>query len=182
MNARSAAWLAGLALAFVAAGLARAQSLPPELAALDPPLRESGAGPFRYFGFHVYDARLWVAGERFDPRARFVLGLRYSREIAGEDIARSSADEIRRLAGASAPDLERWAERMRRLFPSVKPGDEIVGVHQPERGARFFHNGRLLGEIAEPAFARAFFAIWLDPRTRGTALRRALLGEPAEAG
>jgi hypothetical protein len=66
---------------------------------------------------------------------------------------------------------------MRALFPDVAAGDTLTGVHLPERGARFFHNGRLLGEIRDPQFSRAFFAIWLDPRTREPSLRAALLGE-----
>jgi hypothetical protein len=34
------------------------------------------------------------------------------------------------------------------------------------------------GEIAEPEFARLFFAIWLDPRTSAPDLRAALLRRP----
>ena len=33
-----------------------------------------------------------------------------------------------------------------------------------------------LGEVTDAAFTRAFFALWLDPRTRAPALRDALLG------
>jgi hypothetical protein len=40
--------------------------------------------------------------------------------------------------------------------------------------------GRLSGEVADPAFSRAFFAIWLDSRTRVPALRSRLLGPPLE--
>jgi hypothetical protein len=35
----------------------------------------------------------------------------------------------------------------------------------------------LLGTIDDPVFARAFFAIWLDPRTREPQLRNRLLGK-----
>ena len=70
--------------------------------------------------------------------------------------------------------LKRWGEAMARLFPDVKPGDHILGVYRPE-GAVFLFNGQALGEIAEAAFARQFFAIWLDPRTSAPELREALL-------
>lgn len=45
--------------------------------------------------------------------------------------------------------------------------------------AAFYHQGRLSGKVADPAFARAFFAIWLDARTRVPALRARLLGQPS---
>jgi hypothetical protein len=38
-------------------------------------------------------------------------------------------------------------------------------------------NGDPLGEIADPAFGPAFFAIWLHPETSAPKLRSALLGK-----
>jgi hypothetical protein len=66
---------------------------------------------------------------------------------------------------------------MRALFPDVAAGDSLSGLYLPGRGARFFHNGEPLGEIDDAQFARAFFSIWLDPRTSAPDLRAALLGE-----
>ncbi len=66
---------------------------------------------------------------------------------------------------------------MRRLFPDVAEGDALSGEHQPGVGARFARNGRPLGEVADPGFSRAFFSIWLDPRTSEPGLRAALLGQ-----
>jgi Chalcone isomerase-like len=40
---------------------------------------------------------------------------------------------------------------------------------------RFYLDGKLLGEIADVEFAQAFFAIWLDPRTSASNLRKQLL-------
>jgi hypothetical protein len=66
---------------------------------------------------------------------------------------------------------------MQRLFPDVRKGDRLTGVNVPGRGAKFFHNGAAIGEIAEPGFARAFFGIWLDPKTSRPDFRKLLLGE-----
>jgi len=44
------------------------------------------------------------------------------------------------------------------------------------QGCRFYVDGKLSREIADPVFARQFFAIWLDPRARDTQLRQRLLG------
>ena len=156
---------------------APAQSLPALLAAEAQPLRESGAGRFRWYGFHVYDARLWVSGERYDAATPFALGLRYARTFTGAAIATSSIEEIRRLGATDATLLARWESEMQRVFPNVAAGDDLVGLHRPRRGVAFYLNGRAIGEIADAGFAQAFFGIWLDPRTRGVDLRTALLGD-----
>lgn len=138
-------------------------------------LRRWGNGEFRRFGFLVYEATLW-AGD--DPqRPPLVLRLDYKRTIAGSAIAEASVKEMRKF-GSDEATLQRWGERMSKLFPNVREGDHILGVYRPE-GAVFLFNGRALGEIAEPAFASQFFAIWLDPRTSAPELRAALLRRPA---
>lgn len=137
-------------------------------------LRRWGQGEFRRFGFLVYEATLW-GGD--DPaRPPLALRLDYRRNIAGSAIAEASVKEMRQL-GADEALLRRWGPEMARLFPDVKPGDHIVGVYRPE-GASFLFNGRPLGEIPEPEFARRFFGIWLDPRTSAPDLRAALLRRP----
>jgi hypothetical protein len=60
--------------------------------------------------------------------------------------------------------------------PMCASGEVIHGLHLPQRGAEFYHQGRLTGRIEDVEFARAFFAIWLDPRTREPGLRASLLG------
>jgi hypothetical protein len=146
------------------------------------PLREIGSGRLHWFGLHVYDARLAVAGEQFDPAQPFALTLRYAREFKGERIAQTSIDEIKRLGFGAAADHERWLGAMRQVFPDVKRGDELTGATVPGRGTQFFHNGRLVGTIEDPGFARAFYAIWFDPRTRVRELRANLLGASACTG
>ena len=136
-----------------------------------------GSGEFRRFGFLVYQATLWVGGD--DPvRPPLALRLTYQRNIAGRDIADASVNEIRNLGIADDGRLKLWGEQMVNIFPDVRPGDQLLGLHLSE-GARFFYNDRLLGSIDDAAFARAFFAIWLDPNTSAPALRSALLKRPA---
>ena len=171
IRARAAALIA--AVAAVCAGLGWA----PAGVASGVPLREVGAGSLHWFGLHVYDARLAVAGERFDPAQPFALTLRYARELAGARIAEASLDEIRRLGFGTSAEQRRWLDEMRRLFPDVRRGDELTGAAVPGRGVEFALNGRAIGSIDDPEFARAFFAIWFDPRTRSRDLRASLLGE-----
>ena len=135
-----------------------------------PGLRRWGSGAFRRFGFHVYDATLW-AGE--DPlRPPLALRLDYKRNIAGKAIAEASIKEMRKLV-ADTPPLDAWGTAMARIFPDVRDGDHLVGLWHPG-GAHFLQDGCSLGSRDDPAFARAFFGIWLDERTSAPELRTAL--------
>ena len=164
--------LLGLFAMWPLAGLANSAAEDPTAG-----FRRWGSGEFRRFGFLVYEATLWAGGE--DPlRPPLALKLTYKRNISGQDIAEASVKEIRNLGLADEAVLRNWGEQMARIFPDVRPGDHILGLQLPE-GARFFVNDRPLGAIDDPAFARAFFAIWLDPRTSAPELRAALLKRPA---
>lgn len=141
-------------------------------------VRLAGSGRFTWFGFHVYDAALFVP-PGFDlataPDQSFVLELTYARRLEGKGIADASRDEIERLGFGDEAQRARWHEQMVTLFPNVEKGRRLAGVNVPGRGARFYFDGQFLGSIDDPAFARAFFAIWLDSRTRAPQLRESLL-------
>jgi hypothetical protein len=155
-------------------------------AALPPPVttylgdaRLAGQGRLTWFGFHVYDARLYVgpAAGPVDPlRQPFVLELTYARRLRGDAIADTSRGEIERLGFGDEPRRARWLEQMRRIFPDVERDTRLAGVHQPGVGVRFYRDGRFVGAVDDPEFARAFFSIWLDERTREPGLRAQLLG------
>lgn len=141
--------------------------------------RLAGRGTLTWFGLRVYDAALYVPA-RFDaaePLAQpFALELTYARRFSGARIAQTSRDEIERLGYGDEARRARWHAQMQGLFPDVEPGTRLAGVHLPGVGARFYLDGRSLGAIDDADFARAFFAIWLDARTRAPQLRAQLLG------
>jgi hypothetical protein len=143
--------------------------------------RATGPARLTWLGFHVYDAHLYT-GAGFDPAqptaSAFALELTYARKLEGKAIAETSREEIARMKFSDEASHARWFEQMRRLFPDVGPGSRIAGVNLPGRGARFYVDGRFAGSIDEPDFARAFFAIWLDERTRAPKVRARLLGLP----
>jgi hypothetical protein len=68
---------------------------------------------------------------------------------------------------------------MRQVFPNVQRGDRLTGVVEPGRGTRFFLNDKPLGQIEDAEFSNAFFAIWLDARTRAPSLRESLMRRSA---
>ena len=161
-----------------------ASSLPPELRGALPGDAPSGQAKLTFWGFEVYQASLWVApgfnANRYFAHD-FALQLAYLRDFSGADIAKRSLAEMARLTPISESKAERWAQQMRALFPDVKAGDRLTGLHQPGVGARFMFNGQPLGEIADPEFARLFFGIWLSPQTSEPKLRLSLLQQVTAA-
>ena len=164
----------------LAASAQGANEPPAEVRAALPGARLQGQMRFRWFGLTVYDTRLWVAGEPIraqDYATRpFALELVYARKLGGADIADRSVDEMRRIDRVEDRQAGDWRAAMEAAFPDVVSGDRLTGLHQPGRGARFFHNARPTREVADAEFARLFFGIWLSPRSQEPALRQALLG------
>jgi Chalcone isomerase-like len=140
-------------------------------------LPKLGEGTLRWYGLRVYDATLWAENPRASLLAPLRLELRYARALSGRAIAERSAAEIARLGFGTPAQRDAWLAAMQRLFPDVVPEDRLTGEHLPGYGARFARNGVPLGEVADPSFSRAFFSIWLDPRTSEPTLRAALLGQ-----
>jgi hypothetical protein len=149
------------------------------VSARDQVWQQWGSGEMRFLGFALYRATLWVVGAAMD-NSPHALTLLYRRNIAREQLVGASLDEMRRLGGSKAT-VDRWQTDLERVLPDVKAGERIIGLHLPGQGARFYHQGRLTGEINDADFARHFFAIWLDPRTRSPDVRALLLQRPLVA-
>lgn len=141
-----------------------------------------GSGSFRWFGLKLYDARLWAERRAFKGnewvRTPLALEITYTRTLYGARIAESSIDEMKKLGIGNASQHRAWLDAMKQVFPNVDEGTQLVGVYQPGQATRFFRDGVAIGDVADPDFGPAFFAIWLDPRTSAPRLRSALLGKP----
>lgn len=137
--------------------------------------RVQGSGEMRWFGFAIYDARLWRSGEQWQSGAPYALELTYRRSISASMLVNASIDEMARLGEKNEQRLRQWRTELERVFPAVREGDTILGLHEPGRGARFFFNGKPSGMVNDAELAAAFFAIWLDPRTQAPELRARLL-------
>jgi hypothetical protein len=143
---------------------AQAANIPAHIRQELPDARLSGQGTFRWFGLKIYDAALWVGESGYQPAStKFILNLSYARELYGERIAQASIDEIRELGIGSSAHQQAWLNKMKALLPDVQEGSQISGVYLPGQAARFYLDGKLLGEI------------WLDPRTSASSLRKQLL-------
>ncbi len=178
------AWLACAAVV-LAAPAAAAQTapppLPPEVSTELHGARWRGTGVMRFFGLHIYDARLWSAAATSaitaDGAAQpLALELVYARSLVGEQIASRSITEMKRVGSFTDAQSALWLQAMTALFPDVKAGDRLTGVQKPGQGTRFYMNGTLRGEVADADFTRLFFGIWLSPKTSEPKLRAQLLG------
>jgi len=155
-----------------------AEDTRPELATLLPQSRLIGKGRLTFWGFQVYDVRLWVLpGFKPDTLAvhPFALEMSYLRGFDSQDVAERSIAEMRRSASISDAQAKAWIDDMMRALPDVKKGDRVMGIHRPGVGAQFLMNGKPTGEIRDAEFARLFFGIWLSPKTSEPELRAALL-------
>jgi hypothetical protein len=170
MMARRLVALLALALAFTLA-----QAAPAHIEHEVPNARLAGSGTFTYFAMTIYAAQLWVGPQGYSPSAPFALDLRYARKLNGKKIAEASAEQMEKIGAGTAAARKAWLQTMTAIFPDVQEGSHITGVYLPNRGARFYLDGKPLAAVDDGDFALAFFAIWLDPHTSAPALRAALL-------
>jgi Chalcone isomerase-like len=141
--------------------------------------RKRGTATLRVLLFKVYDATLWSSSEKSNPleeSAPFALDITYALSVKRDDLIDTSLQEMTRLRNPNAAVISRWSASLKSVFPSVVTGDRLLGVSTPGKGVKFFHNGKLTGEVTDTAFSEAFFAIWLDSNTKKPDIRRALLG------
>lgn len=144
-----------------------------------PGSRLQGEATMRFWGMRVYTARLWALPDFHAERASeepVMLELQYLMDLKGKAIAERSLQEMRRAENFPQAQAARWLTLMQDLFPDVKSGDRLTGVHEPGQGVRFWFNGKPLGRVEDPVFARLFFGIWLAPTTSDPDMRLTLLG------
>jgi hypothetical protein len=137
-----------------------------------------GGGDLRVFGFRVYTARLWSTANPLSADKPFALELTYHRDITRDELVEASVDEIKRTSPVpvSEEQISQWQAQMAQAFVDVQAGSKITGVYLPGREARFYVGEKLQHVVQDPQFAKAFFDIWLSPKTRNPELREQLLG------
>lgn len=170
-------------LAFAALGALHAPGLlaasrPPgeHITSLLPGAQLVGAGRYTWLGLAIYDAALYAPAGRFASEGPYALELTYARAFKGTAIAERSIEEMRRQGSGVEGRVDTWRARLDALFPDVARGDTLTGVLTRDGDAAFFHNARPIGRIDDPALARSFFGIWLDPQTSAPNLRARLTG------
>jgi hypothetical protein len=155
-------------------GAGAADPLPEAVKRDLPGLDLSGETTYRFLGIKVYDIRLWCPGGRYRQGEPFALELKYDMNFKGADIAKRSVDEMRGQGYGPDDKLERWRQHMAKVFPDIKPGDTLIGVAEPGKGARFYTRDRFIAAVDDPEFSQAFFDIWLSDKTSEPGLKKRL--------
>jgi hypothetical protein len=132
-----------------------------------------GTGRLNFWGFHIYDATLYSAGN--SSSSDFALNIQYQKSFSGSAIASKTADEMKKIG---VPEMQAaiWGKELAAVFPNIEPGQSITGIYSPKVGTTFFFEGKKIAQIPGAEFSKAFFGIWLDPKTSAPKLRAELLG------
>lgn len=149
--------------------------LTPDLLQAAPQLHVLGQGMLRAWFWKIYDIALYVQGDDWREDAPYALAVIYARPFTGEQIADEGIKQMRHEGQSDPVLLARWHAEMVKAFPQVVAGDRVVAGFLPPDDVRFYLDDRLTDEVKDPAFARAFFGIWLGPDSTAPKLRRALL-------
>jgi hypothetical protein len=140
-------------------------------------MNQQGSGTMSWAFWDAYKATLYTQSKTFNPNEEFALKLDYKVDIEGADIAERSIEEMEKQQTIPQEKSQKWLGEMKKIFPSVDDKTTITGVNIPNKGAAFYKNGKLIGEINDTEFAKRFFDIWLSPKTSEPKLRKQLLGE-----
>ena len=138
------------------------------------PAKLQGSGKLTWWGFHVYDATFYRGANLNSPE--FALDLRYQKSLNGNAIANRTSDEMKKL-GVSEAQAQNWGKQLASFLPNVEPGQNITAIYIPKQGTTFYFEGKPLAQIPGSDFSKAFFGIWLDPKTSAPKLREQLLGQ-----
>ena len=160
-----------VAILFFSVGLAQGQAYINEVLN---PAKLQGSGKLTWWGLHVYDAAFYRAGNINSPE--FALDLRYQKSFSGHAIANRSVEEMKKL-GVAELQAQSWGKQLATFLPNVEPGQNITAIYIPKQGTTFYFEGKPLAQIPGADFSKAFFGIWLDPKTSVPKLREQLLGQ-----
>ena len=156
---------------FISIGFARE---PLDLPAPLSSAKLQGSGRLTWWGLHVYDAALYRVGS--NPSTDFALNLRYQKSFSGTSSANRSVEEMKRI-GVPEAQAALWGKELVTFLPNVESGQTLTAIYSPKQGTTFYHDGKQIAQIPGPEFSKAFFVIWLDPKTSAPQLRTELLGQ-----
>jgi hypothetical protein len=83
---------------------------------------------------HIYDATLWVVGDRWIPDEPHAIDLESGRDVPANTLVGAAIDEMRKLKMGDDAQLKLWSEEMKRLLPprpSRRSGGPVlfIGPH-----------------------------------------------------
>lgn len=184
-TASIAAIVLALTPELAAAAQCHGVTMPPKVAIGGKTLVLNGMGTREatVFDVDVYVAGLYLpAPSRSGPSVLRAMNtmqivLKLMRDVESDEMSEALQSGLERNAGDRMASLQTRADRLRRLVPDLRKGDEIAITYLPQgKGTLVFQvNGRRGGSVEGTDFAREFFAIWLH-RPPNEELKAGLLG------
>lgn len=141
-----------------------------------PGIHPLGRGRHTLWGIHMYDATLWIVGDRFVPSEPHALDVEPGKSVSAETLVKTATDEMRSLNLGDGSRLAAWRQDMKRVMPSVKAGDQIVIFCPSDGRTLVFYNGRSQGEVDDATLCPAIMSVWLHPQSKSKEMRKSLLG------
>ena len=138
------------------------------------PAQLQGTGRLNWWGLHIYDVSFYRAGALSSPD--FAIDIRYQKSFSGASIANRSADEMKKM-GVPDSQATLWCKELSTILPNIESGQTLTALYTPKQGTIFYHDGKRIAQIPGTEFSKAFFGIWLDPKTSIPKLRNELLGQ-----
>ncbi len=160
-----------------------AVDLPAPLRALKPELGPMGTATLHWFGLHVYDISLHTQdGAAYTTNSTAVLSIRYNISIKRQRLLETTLKEWQRLGKGTEVQRAGWIKQLDSLWPDLKAGDSLTAFKRQGAPTQFYFDDSPLGEVPDPAFGPAFFAIWLDATCHYPKIRDGLLGTNEKKG
>jgi hypothetical protein len=151
--------------------------LPAPVESQAPGIRPLGRGRQTVWGIRVYDATLWVVGDRFTPAQPHAIDVEPNKSVSADTLAKTLMDEMSRLKLGDAAKLAAWRQELTKLMPSVRAGDQVVVFCPSDAKTLVYYNGRSLGEVDDASLCPAIISVWLHPASQNQEMRKSLLAQ-----
>ena len=139
-------------------------------------MQKVGEARLKVLLWSVYDSRLYTpSGSYRDGDRPLRLEIQYLRDIKARALVDRTQVEWKAM-GRSHPSQDSWLEELVSIWPDIVSNDVLTLELDSDNVATFRHNGRLLGQIADPEFGQQFVDIWLSTDSTRPELRLALIG------
>ena len=149
--------------------------LPEPVQSKAPGIRPLGRGRQTVWGVRVYDATLWVVGDRFTPAQPHAIDVEAGRSVSADTLVDHAMSEMQRLNLGDQSQLASWRLEIARLIPNLKSGDQVVVFCPSEAKTLAYYNGRVQGEVDDATLCPAIMNVWLHPASHNQVLRKSLL-------
>ena len=130
-------------------------------------LPQRNEATYRYWGFKVYNARLFVDTSVTDVKESLGkvpmrLELTYTRDLKRTDFIESGEAFMKDNEDVPFEKVKLLNDQMNALYQDVKDGETYAIEYVPGTGTTLYLNGNKKGTVPGELFAASFLGIWLS--------------------